>query len=155
MMLAKDSVSSRIEKEQGISYTEFSYMLLQAYDFLHLYRALGCRVQIGGSDQWGNITAGIDLVRRLAGGEAVERKREDDTEERPRRAGAQRPRSGHQIGVDRLEGGDGSPDVQGARDERDRERRGEHDEAGGKLCDSGHEEEVVRRNRFRPTIASR
>ena len=69
MMLAKDSVSARIEKEQGISYTEFSYMLLQSYDFLHLYREHGCTVQIGGSDQWGNITAGIDLVRRIAGGE--------------------------------------------------------------------------------------
>jgi tyrosyl-tRNA synthetase len=70
MMLAKDSVSQRIEKEAGISYTEFSYMLLQAYDFLHLYRTHGCALQIGGSDQWGNITAGIDLIRRLAGGEA-------------------------------------------------------------------------------------
>ncbi len=70
MMLGKDSVSARIEKEQGISYTEFSYMLLQSYDFLHLYRTYGCTVQIGGSDQWGNITAGIDLIRRVAGGEA-------------------------------------------------------------------------------------
>ncbi len=70
MMLAKDSVATRIEKEQGISYTEFSYMLLQAYDFLHLHRVHGCSVQIGGSDQWGNITAGIDLVRRVTGGEA-------------------------------------------------------------------------------------
>ena len=70
MMLAKDSVSARIENEQGISYTEFSYMLLQSYDFLQLYREHGCTVQIGGSDQWGNITAGIDLVRRVAGGEA-------------------------------------------------------------------------------------
>jgi tyrosyl-tRNA synthetase len=65
MMLAKDSVATRIEKEQGISYTEFSYMLLQAYDFLHLHRAHGCAVQVGGSDQWGNITAGIDLIRRV------------------------------------------------------------------------------------------
>ncbi len=70
MMLGKDSVASRIEKEQGISFTEFSYMLLQSYDFLHLYKAYGCTVQIGGSDQWGNITAGIDLVRRMASGEA-------------------------------------------------------------------------------------
>jgi tyrosyl-tRNA synthetase len=70
MMLAKDSVSTRIDKEQGISYTEFSYMLLQAFDFLHLYKHEGCRVQLGGSDQWGNITAGIELVRRVAGGEA-------------------------------------------------------------------------------------
>ncbi len=69
-MLAKDSVATRLEKEQGISYTEFSYMLLQAYDFLQLSRAHGCRVQVGGSDQWGNITAGIELIRRVDGGEA-------------------------------------------------------------------------------------
>lgn len=67
VMLAKDSVSSRIERESGISYTEFSYMLLQAYDFVHLSRAHGCELQIGGSDQWGNITAGIDLARRMHG----------------------------------------------------------------------------------------
>jgi tyrosyl-tRNA synthetase len=70
MMLGKDSVATRIEKQQGISYTEFSYMLLQAYDFLHLSRAHGCRVQLGGSDQWGNITGGIDLIRRLDAKEA-------------------------------------------------------------------------------------
>jgi tyrosyl-tRNA synthetase len=68
VMLAKDSVKSRLE--EGISYTEFSYMLLQAYDFLELYRREGCTLQIGGSDQWGNITAGTELVRRGAGGEA-------------------------------------------------------------------------------------
>jgi tyrosyl-tRNA synthetase len=67
VMLAKDSVASRIERESGISYTEFSYMLLQAYDFVHLSRAHGCELQIGGSDQWGNITAGIDLARRMHG----------------------------------------------------------------------------------------
>jgi tyrosyl-tRNA synthetase len=67
VMLAKDSVSSRIERESGISYTEFSYMLLQAYDFAHLSRTHGCELQIGGSDQWGNITAGIDLARRMHG----------------------------------------------------------------------------------------
>jgi tyrosyl-tRNA synthetase len=67
-MLAKDSVKSRIDdREQGISYTEFSYMLLQAWDFVHLSRAHGCRLQIGGSDQWGNITAGIELSRKLGG----------------------------------------------------------------------------------------
>ena len=67
-MIAKESVRSRLaEREQGISYTEFSYMLLQAYDFLHLHDAQGCRLQLGGSDQWGNITSGIDLVRRLRG----------------------------------------------------------------------------------------
>ncbi len=65
-MVAKDSVKSRLARaEQGISYTEFSYMLLQAYDFLHLFDAYGCRLQLGGSDQWGNITAGIDLVRKV------------------------------------------------------------------------------------------
>jgi tyrosyl-tRNA synthetase len=64
-MLSKKSVSKRLrEREHGMSYTEFSYMLLQAYDFLHLHRTLGCMLQIGGQDQWGNITAGIDLVRK-------------------------------------------------------------------------------------------
>jgi len=64
-MIAKESVRARLdEREQGISFTEFSYMLLQAYDFLHLFDTLGCRLQMGGSDQWGNITAGVDLVRR-------------------------------------------------------------------------------------------
>lgn len=65
VMLAKDSVKNRLESEAGISYTEFSYMLLQAYDFVHLNGAHGCELQIGGSDQWGNITAGIDLARRM------------------------------------------------------------------------------------------
>jgi tyrosyl-tRNA synthetase len=67
VMLDKDSVKNRIESDAGISYTEFSYMLLQAYDFVHLHRQLGCELQVGGSDQWGNITAGIDLGRRMAG----------------------------------------------------------------------------------------
>lgn len=67
-MLAKDSVRARLEeREQGISYTEFSYMLIQAFDFLHLKQAEGCQVQVGGSDQWGNITAGTDLIRRKTG----------------------------------------------------------------------------------------
>lgn len=65
VMLGKDSVKSRLESDAGISYTEFSYMLLQAYDFVHLRRAHNCELQIGGSDQWGNITAGIDLARRM------------------------------------------------------------------------------------------
>ena len=65
-MLTKESVRKRIEGE-GISYTEFSYSLLQAYDFLELYRRHGCTVQMGGSDQWGNITAGMDLIRRVEG----------------------------------------------------------------------------------------
>jgi len=70
-MIAKESVRRRLdEREQGISFTEFSYMILQAYDFLSLYDAHRCRFQIGGSDQWGNITAGIDLVRRVRGAEA-------------------------------------------------------------------------------------
>lgn len=65
MMIQKESVAARLHaREQGISYTEFSYMILQAYDFLHLHRAMDCRVQLGGSDQFGNIVAGIDLIRR-------------------------------------------------------------------------------------------
>ena len=67
MMLAKESVKNRIDRESGISYTEFSYMLLQAYDFVHLSEKHGCELQVGGSDQWGNITAGIDLGRRMRG----------------------------------------------------------------------------------------
>jgi tyrosyl-tRNA synthetase len=66
-MTAKDSVRSRLEGESGISYTEFSYMLLQAYDFVQLSRSHGCRLQVGGSDQWGNITAGCELSRRMGG----------------------------------------------------------------------------------------
>jgi tyrosyl-tRNA synthetase len=66
-MLAKDSVKNRIEREEGLSFTEFSYMLLQSYDFLHLYDTLGCKLQTGGSDQWGNITAGTELIRRVRG----------------------------------------------------------------------------------------
>jgi len=65
-LMAKESVKRRLDDEEvGISYTEFSYALLQSYDFLELYRREGCTVQMGGSDQWGNITAGIDLVRRV------------------------------------------------------------------------------------------
>lgn len=66
-MLAKESVKARLQRESGISFTEFSYMLLQANDFLVLHRDLGCDLQVAGSDQWGNITAGIDLVRRRTG----------------------------------------------------------------------------------------
>lgn len=61
-MLAKDTVASRLET--GISFTEFSYMILQSYDFLNLYQQHNCRLQIGGSDQWGNITAGLELIRK-------------------------------------------------------------------------------------------
>jgi tyrosyl-tRNA synthetase len=67
VMLAKDSVKGRLESTVGISYTEFSYMLLQAYDFVTLNKQHGCELQVGGSDQWGNITAGIDLARRMHG----------------------------------------------------------------------------------------
>ncbi len=67
-MMAKDSVKKRLEI--GISFTEFSYQLLQAFDFYHLYRTRNCKLQMGGSDQWGNITAGTELIRRKAGGEA-------------------------------------------------------------------------------------
>jgi tyrosyl-tRNA synthetase len=67
MMVAKDSVRSRMEGDNGISYTEFSYMLLQAHDFYHLRRTCDCELQIGGSDQWGNLTAGTDLIRKKLG----------------------------------------------------------------------------------------
>ncbi|MCX6444693.1 MAG: tyrosine--tRNA ligase [Actinobacteria bacterium] len=68
-MLNKDSVSTRLEKD-GISYTEFSYQVLQSMDYLELYRRYNCTLQIGGSDQWGNITAGLDLIRRVEAGSA-------------------------------------------------------------------------------------
>jgi tyrosyl-tRNA synthetase len=64
-MLQKESVSRRLESEDGISFTEFSYVLLQAYDYVQLFDRYGCTVQMGGSDQWGNITAGIDLIRKV------------------------------------------------------------------------------------------
>ena len=70
VMISKESIRARMEGEEGISYTEFSYMLLQAYDFYHLRKAFGCELQIGGSDQWGNITAGTDLIRKKLGGPA-------------------------------------------------------------------------------------
>lgn len=66
-MLSKESVKRRLDTEDGLSFTEFSYMLLQAYDFLVLFDRYGCKMQMGGSDQWGNILAGADLVRRLRG----------------------------------------------------------------------------------------
>lgn len=71
-MMAKDSVKKRIagEGSSGLSFTEFSYQLLQAYDFQYLYEHEGCKVQLGGSDQWGNITTGVDLIRRRLGGQA-------------------------------------------------------------------------------------
>src|SRR6218665_89209 len=69
-MMAKDSVKKRIEGDTGISYTEFAYQLMQGYDFYWLYENKNCKLQMGGSDQWGNITTGTELVRRKAGGEA-------------------------------------------------------------------------------------
>lgn len=70
-MMAKDSVKKRLSADstEGMSFTEFSYQLIQGYDFLHLYREKGCRLQMGGSDQWGNITTGAELIRRIDGGE--------------------------------------------------------------------------------------
>lgn len=69
-MMAKDSVKKRIEGDTGISYTEFAYQLMQGYDFYWLYQHHNCKLQMGGSDQWGNITTGTELIRRKAGGEA-------------------------------------------------------------------------------------
>ena len=71
-MMAKDSVKKRLaaNADHGMSFTEFSYQLLQGYDFLHLYETEGCKLQMGGSDQWGNITTGTELIRRMNGGEA-------------------------------------------------------------------------------------
>lgn len=71
-MMAKDSVKKRLsgEANEGMSFTEFSYQLLQGYDFLYLFREKGCRLQLGGSDQWGNITTGTELIRRMEGGQA-------------------------------------------------------------------------------------
>jgi len=69
-MMAKDSVKKRIESENGISFTEFTYQLIQGYDFYHLYKNKNCKLQMGGSDQWGNIVTGTELIRRIDGGEA-------------------------------------------------------------------------------------
>ncbi|KAA6352242.1 Tyrosine--tRNA ligase [termite gut metagenome] len=71
-MMAKDSVKKRLSNEtrDGLSFTEFTYQLLQGYDFFHLYDTIGCKLQMGGSDQWGNITTGTELIRRISGGEA-------------------------------------------------------------------------------------
>ncbi|MGV6847519.1 MAG: tyrosine--tRNA ligase [Marinibacterium sp.] len=69
-LLAFESVKSRLDREQALSFIEFNYMLLQAYDFLELYRRHGCTLQMGGSDQWGNIVSGADLIRRVEGAEA-------------------------------------------------------------------------------------
>jgi tyrosyl-tRNA synthetase len=71
-MMAKDSVKKRLSSEsrEGMSFTEFTYQLVQGYDYLHLYQSIGCRLQMGGSDQWGNITTGTELIRKTVGGEA-------------------------------------------------------------------------------------
>ena len=69
-MMSKDSVRKRIEGETGISYTEFAYQLMQGYDFLWLYEKMNCKLQMGGSDQWGNITTGTELIRKMKGKEA-------------------------------------------------------------------------------------
>ena len=66
-MIRKDAVAARLASEEGISYTEFSYQILQGMDYLHLYREYGCTLQTGGQDQWGNLTAGVDLIRRVEG----------------------------------------------------------------------------------------
>jgi tyrosyl-tRNA synthetase len=69
-MMSKDSVRKRLEGESGISFTEFTYQLIQGYDFYWLYQNRGCKLQMGGSDQWGNITTGTEIIRRTTGGEA-------------------------------------------------------------------------------------
>ncbi len=69
-MIRKEAIAARLESQEGISYTEFSYQLLQALDYLHLYREYGCTMQTGGQDQWGNLTAGVDLIHRAEGGTA-------------------------------------------------------------------------------------
>lgn len=69
-MVKKEAIAARLESQEGISYTEFSYQLLQAMDFLELHRHHGCTMQLGGSDQWGNMTAGVDLIHRVEGGQA-------------------------------------------------------------------------------------
>lgn len=66
-MIRKDAVAARLESEEGISYTEFSYQILQGMDYLHLFREYGCTLQTGGQDQWGNLTAGVDLIRKVEG----------------------------------------------------------------------------------------
>ena len=66
-MMRKDAVAARLNSDEGISYTEFSYQILQGMDYLHLFREYGCTLQTGGQDQWGNLTAGTDLIRRVTG----------------------------------------------------------------------------------------
>jgi tyrosyl-tRNA synthetase len=92
-MMAKDSVRARLEGEAGISYTEFSYMLLQAFDFVHLAKAHGCRLQVGGSDQYGNITAGCELSRKMGGPQLTVSRRLCCSTPRARRWARRRPAS--------------------------------------------------------------
>lgn len=80
-MLSRDSVKNRLNSDSGISYTEFTYQLLQAYDFSHLHSEHGCNIQLGGSDQWGNIVAGIDLIRRSKIAEREEKSEQVNEEE--------------------------------------------------------------------------
>ena len=70
-LLKRDAISKRLEGDTGLSYTEFAYPLIQGFDFLHLYQNKGCEIQVGGSDQWGNMVSGVDLIRRKTGAEAV------------------------------------------------------------------------------------
>ena len=94
-MLQKESVNRRLESEDGISFTEFSYLLLQAHDFLELFDRYGCTLQMGGSDQWGNITAGIELIRKLRGEEGA-RPRHAAGDDRVGRE-VRQDRSGHDL----------------------------------------------------------
>ena len=80
-MLSRESVKSRMDRDAGISFTEFSYQLIQAYDFLHLFEEYGCTFQMGGSDQWGNILGGVDLIRRVHGGAASPAARQDQSKQ--------------------------------------------------------------------------
>ena len=97
-MLTFDSVKLRLDREQPLTFLEFNYMILQAYDFLELSRRAGCRLQLGGSDQWGNIVNGIELARRMDGRGIVrrddaaghDRRRRQDGQDRERRGVAQR-----------------------------------------------------------------
>ena len=73
-LIKKDAIAARLQREDGISFTEFSYMILQAYDFLHLFEHRDCAIQAGGSDQWGNITAGTELIRKVKAKEALPKK---------------------------------------------------------------------------------
>ena len=89
-MLTFDSVQLRLDREQPLTFLEFNYMILQAYDFLELSRRFGCRAQMGGSDQWGNIVNGIELGRRIDGSRTVRRHHAADHDRRRREDGQDR-----------------------------------------------------------------